>query len=65
MSRSTHDFECKNGHVGKVVDDAIFCPKCGVSIEGQPLSKEYIETLIKRWKKDPEVEVLSFLKEVK
>jgi hypothetical protein len=51
MSRSTHDIECFKekggcGYQGKVVDDSIICPKCGKSVEGQPLTGEVLETLL-------------------
>ncbi|HKC04413.1 MAG TPA: hypothetical protein VKC54_00910 [Patescibacteria group bacterium] len=49
MSRSTHDIECRSCHYqGKVPDDVIHCPKCGKSVEGQPVSPEILNVMLAR-----------------
>lgn len=49
MSRSTHDIECGSCHYqGKVPDDVIHCPKCGKSVEGQPVSPEILDVMLAR-----------------
>jgi len=43
MSRATHDAECFIcGFQGTVNDEAITCPRCGLSIEGQPVDYDKI-----------------------
>ena len=56
MSRTTHDFECSEcGAKGKIVDDAIFCPKCGRSIEGQVITGDALEAMFAKFRlKDAE-----------
>jgi len=50
MSRATHDFECSSCRaVGKVCDDVITCPECGKSIEGQAITGEALQALIRKF----------------
>jgi anaerobic ribonucleoside-triphosphate reductase len=60
MSRSTHDIECNDcGYKGKVVDDSIVCPKCGMSVEGQPITGAVLAAMIAKIKSKQEAAAAS------
>lgn len=65
MSRATHDFECPNGHIGKVPDDVIRCPECGVSIEGSPIPQELVVKLLRKLREKDQEPINFVSKEVK
>lgn len=62
MSRATHDIECQKerggcGYKGKVVDDSVVCPKCGVSVEGVALTGDALEAMMLRIKNRQELKL--------